>query len=114
LVTLYVAGGIAGLSDADAKNWREYSKLRLDPRLGIAASMDRDYRGQELVNAAEIVEGDKLDEMYSAAPTGATRRFLMVELLLLAVRVTEYQMAVRCYSFPQVGGRTRPADAPHG
>jgi hypothetical protein len=69
--------------------------------------MDRDYRGQELVNAAEIVEGDKLNEMYSAAPTGATRHFLVVELRPLAVGVTEYQMAVRRYPFPQVGGGAR-------
>lgn len=58
-VTLYLGGGINGLSDADAKNWREYAKERLDPRFKIIDPMDRDFHSQELANVKEIVGGDK-------------------------------------------------------
>jgi hypothetical protein len=60
-VTIYLGGGIHGLSDADAMNWRAYAKARLDPRCRILDPMDRDYRGHELANPALVVEPDKLE-----------------------------------------------------
>ena len=59
---IYLAGGINGLSDADAKDWRARATASL-----VAAghtvldTMSRDYRGKEAGNAAEIVENDILD-----------------------------------------------------
>lgn len=59
--TIYLAGGIAGLSDAQCNHWRTLVKNNwpgktLDP-------MRRDGRGRERQPGAvqEIVEGDKLD-----------------------------------------------------
>lgn len=56
---VYLAGGINGLSDSDAKDWREYAKEHLihntlDP-------MRRDYRGIEDESVDEIVHGDLQD-----------------------------------------------------
>lgn len=59
-VTVYLAGGINGLSDADAKDWRETVKERLatDKRFVCLDPMRRDYRGKEAANVKAIVEGD--------------------------------------------------------
>lgn len=57
-VTVYLCGGINGLSDADAKDWREDAKLRLPLTLD---PMRRDYRGREAECVAEIVIGDLKD-----------------------------------------------------
>jgi nucleoside 2-deoxyribosyltransferase len=57
---IYLAGPINGCTDEECKDWREDSKKyfgeenTLDP-------MRRDYRGRELENVKEIVEGDKAD-----------------------------------------------------
>lgn len=58
-VTVYLAGGINGLSDADAKDWREYAKERLNT--DTLDPMRRDYRGKEDESVAEIVQGDLAD-----------------------------------------------------
>jgi nucleoside 2-deoxyribosyltransferase len=57
---IYLAGPINGCTDAQAKDWRaEVRKLHPD----VIDPMDRDYRGQELLNdnVRNIVEGDKKD-----------------------------------------------------
>lgn len=60
--TVYLCGGINGLSDADAKNWREAATAALAAAGFIVLDpMRRDFRGVEGDNVAEIVEGDLLD-----------------------------------------------------
>ena len=54
---IYLCGGINGLSDADAKDWREQAKRWLAP-LKTSDPMDRDYRGVEEPNVYQIVTGD--------------------------------------------------------
>jgi nucleoside 2-deoxyribosyltransferase len=59
MTVVYLAGGINGLSDTDAKDWREHAKAwlihdTLDP-------MRRDYRGKEDESVDEIVSGDLED-----------------------------------------------------
>lgn len=57
---VYLAGGINGLGDSEAKDWRESVKAGatqheyLDP-------MRRDYRGVEDQNVRAIVDGDLAD-----------------------------------------------------
>jgi hypothetical protein len=60
-VTIYLAGGMNGLSDAEMHHWREYAKARLDRRFRISDPTVRDFRGEELVRGREIVEGDKAE-----------------------------------------------------
>lgn len=57
--SVYLAGGINGLSDSDAKDWREYAKQRLIYR--TLDPMRRDYRGKEDESVDEIVHGDLED-----------------------------------------------------
>jgi hypothetical protein len=64
--TVYLCGGINGLSDADARDWREAAKAGLGrPNLfGMFAVIDpmaRDYRGREAGAEHEIVAGDLAD-----------------------------------------------------
>lgn len=59
--TVYLAGGINGLSDADATDWREEMKRLLPRAIGVLDPMSRDYRGREAENVAEIVKGDLED-----------------------------------------------------
>ncbi len=59
--TVYLAGGINGLSDADAKDWREEAKGLLPREIGVLDPMSRDYRGVEDGNVKAIVEGDLAD-----------------------------------------------------
>lgn len=59
--TIYLCGGIAGLSDAEAKGWREKAKLQLS-EFQIFDPMRRDYRGKEDQNVNEIV-GQDMDEI---------------------------------------------------
>jgi nucleoside 2-deoxyribosyltransferase len=61
--TVYLCGGINGLSDAQAKDWREESNAALSPHYRVFDPMVRDYRGRELEPgiAREIVEQDKAD-----------------------------------------------------
>jgi hypothetical protein len=59
LIYTYLCGGINGLNDADAKNWRETSKSLL-----MTATLDpmrRDYRGIEDQSVEAIVQGDLED-----------------------------------------------------
>jgi nucleoside 2-deoxyribosyltransferase len=58
-VTVYLCGGINGMSDDRCRTWREYAKERL--RCETLDPMRRDYRGIEDQNVAAIVEGDKAD-----------------------------------------------------
>ena len=59
MTTVYLAGGINGLSDSDAKDWREYAKERLN--CDTLDPMRRDYRGKEDESVREIVHGDLAD-----------------------------------------------------
>ena len=61
MTTVYLAGGIFGLSDSDATDWREYAKRELHARgYSTLDPMRRDYRGREDEPgiAEEIVHGD--------------------------------------------------------
>lgn len=56
--TVYLAGPINGCTDAEARAWR----VRATELLGsVLNPMDRDYRGRETDNVAELVEADKAD-----------------------------------------------------
>lgn len=58
--TVYLCGGINGLSDSACKDWRETAKAALaDYR--ILDPMRRDYRGREDESVTEIIGGDKDD-----------------------------------------------------
>lgn len=61
-VTVYLCGGINGLSDHECRTWREVARARLD-YYGIASldPMRRDYRGKEDESVNEIVAGDLED-----------------------------------------------------
>lgn len=54
---VYLAGPIFGCDDAQASGWREHARQLLAPH-AVEDPMDRDFRGDELANAARIVEGD--------------------------------------------------------
>lgn len=58
-MTVYLAGGINGLTDAQATNWRPQAAVLLDG--DVLDPMARDYRGQEDSNVDAIVEGDLAD-----------------------------------------------------
>lgn len=59
---VYLAGGINGLSDADAADWRAEATERLAAHgIEVLDPMARDYRGQEDANVDAIVEGDLAD-----------------------------------------------------
>jgi nucleoside 2-deoxyribosyltransferase len=59
---VYLAGGINGLSDTDAKVWRAQATKALGAH-GVECldPMRRDYRGQESAHVVEIVHGDLSD-----------------------------------------------------
>jgi hypothetical protein len=57
---VYLCGGINGLSDADATDWREQAKQWLSG-IEILDPMRRDYRGVEDSHVDEIVKGDIKD-----------------------------------------------------
>jgi nucleoside 2-deoxyribosyltransferase len=59
--TLYLCGGINGLSDEECKTWRRLAKAELGTKYRILDPMSRDYRGRESENVRAIVEGDKAD-----------------------------------------------------
>lgn len=59
--TLYLCGGINGLSDSAAKDWRELTKTALAGRWAFLDPMRRDYRGREGDCSEEIVYGDLTD-----------------------------------------------------
>ena len=56
----YLCGGINGLSDSEAMDWREQAKLDI-PEIEWVDPMARDYRGKESENVREIVESDLAD-----------------------------------------------------
>lgn len=62
MTTVYLCGGINGLSDAQCKDWREVAKSILTPS-GVATldPMRRDFRGKEAESVREIVDGDLRD-----------------------------------------------------
>lgn len=57
--TTYLCGGINGLNDADAKDWREVAKEKLNTN--TLDPMRRDYRGKENDFVQDIVQGDLED-----------------------------------------------------
>ena len=59
--TVYLCGGINGLSDEDATDWREAAKEELDGLFEFLDPMRRDYRGIEAESVNEIVDGDLID-----------------------------------------------------
>lgn len=59
--TLYLCGGINGLSDVDAKGWREQATAALTERFAVRDPMARDYRRREAENVDAIVDGDLAD-----------------------------------------------------
>jgi nucleoside 2-deoxyribosyltransferase len=62
MTTVYLCGGVNGLNDAQAKDWREVAKSLFVPA-GVQTldPMRRDYRGKEAESVREIVEGDLQD-----------------------------------------------------
>lgn len=70
---VYLAGGINGLSDADAKDWREHVKALAE--FGTLDPMDRDYRGvehepgtPERIVREDLADIDKSDIVLVNAP----------------------------------------------
>jgi hypothetical protein len=59
--TVYLAGGINGLTDSGANDWRTEAKGLLPRGIGVLDPMSRDYRGKEDENVSEIVRGDLAD-----------------------------------------------------
>lgn len=59
--SVYLAGGINGLSDSDANDWRAEAKRLLPREIGVLDPMSRDYRGKEAENVKAIVDGDLAD-----------------------------------------------------
>lgn len=60
--TVYLCGGINGLTDADCKDWREEAKAALLPAgFTVLDPMRRDYRGKEAESVDAIVHGDLFD-----------------------------------------------------
>lgn len=59
LSLVYLCGGINGLDDAAAKDWREEARQALIYR--TLDPMRRDYRGRESEHVCQIVKGDLLD-----------------------------------------------------
>jgi hypothetical protein len=62
-MTVYLCGGINGLSDQECRDWREVAKARLSYHgIDTLDPMRRDYRGIEDQSVDAIVEGD-LDDI---------------------------------------------------
>ena len=59
--TVYLCGGINGLSDSACKDWRAEASAALIPGFYVLDPMRRDYRGKEAENVAAIVHGDLFD-----------------------------------------------------
>lgn len=59
--TVYLCGGINGLSDSDCKDWRNKVKESLDGLYHFLDPMRRDYRGKEDQSVHSIVHGDYHD-----------------------------------------------------
>ena len=59
--TVYLAGGIHGLSDAESADWRNLVAAALGVRYEILDPLRRDYRGCEGSHASAIVRDDLAD-----------------------------------------------------
>lgn len=59
LKPIYLCGAISGRSDADANDWRTIAGSL--SRWPVLNPMRHDYRGRELMNVKQIVEGDLKD-----------------------------------------------------
>jgi hypothetical protein len=59
--TVYLCGGINGLTDDECVSWRNQVKDKLKGLVNFLDPMRRDYRGIEDKYPGEIVEGDKTD-----------------------------------------------------
>jgi nucleoside 2-deoxyribosyltransferase len=59
--SIYLCGGINGLSDKDCTDWREHCKAKLGHTHNLIDPMRRDYRGKEDESVNEIVCGDYAD-----------------------------------------------------
>lgn len=59
--TIYLCGGINGLTDAECTDWREKVKRELDGLYYFLDPMRRDYRGKEDESADAIVREDLAD-----------------------------------------------------
>lgn len=66
--TIYLCGGILGLSNDDCNTWREQAMKALlpatycdDRHFNFLDPMDRDYRGREAESVNQIVVLDKID-----------------------------------------------------
>lgn len=57
-ITGYLAGPINGMSDADAKDWRNDIVATMGDRFAWLDPMRRDYRGIEAQSIDEITRGD--------------------------------------------------------
>lgn len=58
---VYLCGGINGLTDEQAKGWREVAKAAFVDKVFVLDPMRRDYRGREDECVNEIVRGDLED-----------------------------------------------------
>ena len=59
--TIYLCGGIHGLSDKECKDWRAEVKNKLKGKYKFLDPMRRDYRGKEDLFVNEIIQKDKND-----------------------------------------------------
>jgi len=59
--SIYLCGGINGLSDSECNDWRTICKKTLSHKFIILDPMRRDYRGREKTSVNEIVTGDYND-----------------------------------------------------
>lgn len=59
--TVYLCGGINGLSDSEATDWREDTKVALAGKFSFLDPMRRDFRGREADSVREIIDGDLSD-----------------------------------------------------
>lgn len=61
-MTVYLCGGINGLSDSDAKDWRDSAtEILVSSGMQVLNPMRRDYRGKENKYIAQIVHNDEMD-----------------------------------------------------
>jgi hypothetical protein len=62
--SIYLCGAMAGCSDQECKDWRDYATEKLKDRFNLLNPMNRDYRGINTYTEEQlkdIVEGDKRD-----------------------------------------------------
>lgn len=61
-MTIYLCGGINGLSDHECRGWRDVARARLEYHgHSVLDPMRRDYRGKEDESVDAIVRGDLED-----------------------------------------------------